>query len=68
MSVIHMWKLDSEKKALLQKAIAPRCSQKKRVQYLAEAEKIQQEIFDRWRHSIAAQVARALGVEPDQRG
>jgi len=67
MSVIHLWNLDSHKKALLQKAIAPRCSQKKRAQYLAEAEKIQSEIFKRWRMGILAQVTTALGLESTER-
>jgi hypothetical protein len=67
MSVIHLWNLDSQKKALLQKAIAPRCSQKKRAQYLAEAEKIQSEIFKRWRMGILAQVTTALGLESTER-
>ena len=60
MGFIYMWKLDTERKALLEKATAPRCSQKKRKQYLAEAEAIQKEIFDRWRKGIAAQVRRAV--------
>jgi len=67
MSTIHLWHLDAQKKALLQKAIAPRCSQKKRAQYLEEAEKIQSEIFRQWRENMAAQVARALGVASPKR-
>ncbi|CAB4758384.1 unannotated protein [freshwater metagenome] len=63
MSTIHLWRLDSEKKALLQRAIAPPCSYKNRVQYLKEAEDIQSEIFKRWREGIAHNVARALGVD-----
>jgi len=63
MSFIYLWKLDAEKKALLQKAIAPHCSYKKRQQYLDQAEAIQSEIFTRWREGIAHNVARTLGVE-----
>ena len=60
MGFIQMWNLDSQRKGLLEKAIARGCSQKKRKQYLAEAEAIQKEIFDRWRKGMAAQVKRAV--------
>ena len=67
MSVIHLWNLDSQKKALLQKAIAPRCSQKKRAQYLAEAEKINSEIFKRWRQGVLARISSTLDLESTER-
>jgi len=60
MSVIQLWNLDSQKKALLEKAIAPHCSYKKRSQYIIDAEKIQEEIFKRWREGIAHQVVHAI--------
>lgn len=67
MSTIHLWHLDTQKKELLQKAIAPRCSQKKRARYLEAAEKIQAEIFRQWRENMAAQVVRALGITSPKR-
>ena len=60
MSVIQLWNLDSQKKVLLEKAIAPHCSYKKRAQYFDEAEKIQVEIFKCWREGIVRQVEQAI--------
>jgi len=68
MSFIYLWKLNAQRKALLEQAIAPWCRQGKRVRYLKEAELISDEIFKNWREGLMANTKRDLGFGTGKTG
>ena len=61
MSFICLRKLNTQRRALLEQAIAPWCRQEKRARYLKEAELISDEIFKNWRKGLMANLKRDLG-------